>query len=112
MEMMNANLVTCALPSCLAQFPAVDGKRYCSVRHGKKASRGRQRRGLEVTARLIDRPGVLCPTPFKRGYGAQQTAQYAANELGGDAEGVRPYRCVCGTLHVGHAPGTKRQPVW
>lgn len=112
METINTNLITCALPSCLAQFSAVEGKRYCSVRHSRKASRRRQRNGLMVTARMIERPGMLCPTPFKRGYGSQVTAQLEANRLGGDEIGLRPYRCVCGTLHIGHAKGTKRQPAW
>lgn len=106
--METITLVKCGYENCTVKFEMIDGRRYCKRSHARKQSAWRRAKGLAITSRMIERPGMLCPTPYKIGYGSHVIATQVANALGGDAAGLRPYRCVCGTLHNGHAPGTKQ----
>lgn len=45
------------------------------------------------------KPG-LCPRPYKRVFVTYELAQQACTEL--DDPMLKPYRCTCGALHIGH----------
>lgn len=50
--------------------------------------------------RLHEWHPVKCPHPNKRLYRTHKEAQTACNEMGDPY--MKPYRCKCGGLHVGH----------
>jgi hypothetical protein len=93
----------CAHKPCRAEFQAEDlRQKYCSPQHGKMARRRKSRAMQNYTRSTIERPGQLCPKPYKKVFVTMKLANEAANNLGGEVEGIRPYRCVCGALHIGH----------
>jgi len=47
---------------------------------------------------------VRCPRPEKLVYATHQLAMAACNRIGDDR--LKPYRCVCGGLHIGNIDAT------
>lgn len=57
---------------------------------------------------LIEHPNTvsisrLCPNPEKKTYVTQELAQQFIKETHPDDPFLRPYRCECGALHIGHS---------
>jgi hypothetical protein len=55
-------------------------------------------------ARLKELPPQLCPRPYKRVFATHTLAEAECVRLGDIL--LRPYRCVCGGLHIGHIKAT------
>lgn len=69
---------------------------YCSPRHREDARLSRKRWTLHH--------GGRCPVPHKRTFETVQEADEACIP----GQGLNAYRCVCGSLHIGH-PDTKKK---
>jgi hypothetical protein len=52
--------------------------------------------------RIADNPVFNCPRPDKEVFWTSEAANERARSLSKPGEFVRPYRCSCGELHVGH----------
>lgn len=94
----------CAHKPCRAEFETTEpAQKYCTPQHGKMARRSKAKSLRHYTKATIDRPTQLCPHPNKKVFVTLALANDAANALGGNIEGIHPYRCPCGALHIGHS---------
>ena len=52
----------------------------------------------------------VCPHPSKACYASKKRAKLSLKRMTGVVghETLRPYRCVCGTWHLGHKPGSRK----
>lgn len=106
MELEPQDVITkrCAHRPCRAEFETKDpAQKYCTPQHSKMARRRKSKALKAYTVSTIERSSQLCPHPYKKVFVTLQLASEAANALGGDPEGIHPYRCPCGALHIGHS---------
>lgn len=54
---------------------------------------------------------AVCPHPEKACYASKARAKTSLKRMTGVVghETLRPYRCECGTWHLGHKPGSRKQ---
>lgn len=52
---------------------------------------------------LLARDATACPRPDKRAFPTKREAKKTLNRMqGAERKGIQPYRCACGSFHLGH----------
>jgi hypothetical protein len=98
----------CSLHGCAVWFIASPGQVYCSDAHVLAAAKDLERVRLKKPAAADAMEAGECLRPDKQAFPDFIAAQARADELGGDRRGIGPYRCSCGRIHIGNAPGAKQ----
>lgn len=98
-----------SLAESLALYTGIS--KSAAARMTRRARRMRKLAEKTLAAKtqpIIEHPNTvsisrLCPNPEKKTYVTQKLAQDFINEVHPDDPFLRPYRCECGALHIGHS---------
>lgn len=98
----------CSLHGCSVWFTGTPEQVYCSETHVQAAARELERVRSKNPEAAAAMDAGECLRPDKQSFPDFITAQAQADALGGDRRGIAPYRCSCGRIHIGNAPGAKQ----
>jgi len=80
-----------------------------SPRYHSKSCRTRaQEQRSKQFKKSLKSNGAVCPTPYKKWYRTWEEADRAVIEINSVQPGLRPYKCPCGVIHVGHGKKVKK----